>query len=113
MSSSSDDFDELLLDSIEETLQLLFGKGATFIIENIEKNSGVGSRELSKRPALLSNGLERIMGRAARNIERLIVKDITSKLGVDVPHSETESFADVVATVKARALQGKSRDDIP
>jgi len=81
----------MLLAVVDETLEQVFkGVGVQVIYASFEKNFQLKREGILKNPDLFSAGLEKLLGSAAVVIEKLIIKNLCQRIGLD--HVETEGF---------------------
>jgi PAS domain-containing protein len=80
---------------MDETLEQVFkGVGVQVIYASFEKNFQLKRDEIVKNPDMFSAGLERLMGSAAIVIEKLIIKNLQRKIGLDYVDTEDFQFSD-------------------
>jgi PAS domain S-box-containing protein len=83
--------DAMLLAVVDETLEQVFkGVGVQVIYASFEKNFQLKREGILKNPDVFSVGLEKLLGSAAVVIEKLIIKNLCQRIGLD--HVETEGF---------------------
>jgi len=84
-------FRSFLLLCFEETISQILGESIKkALLECLEKDSGLKLYELIGRIDVLNSCLERIFGRGALVLERMIAKQICSKLNMDMPYQGLE-----------------------
>jgi PAS domain S-box-containing protein len=89
--------DAMLLEVMDETLEQVFkGVGVQVIYASFEKNFQLKREEVVKNPDMFSASLERLLGSAAGVIERLIIKNLCRKIGLDYVEAENFQFSDSV-----------------
>jgi len=81
MASKSEDFDRLLLGSIDEALLSLGESARQSIYFHIERNYHVDREEIPQELEQFQTALERIFGIGARFIEILIMRRLYRKIG--------------------------------
>jgi len=90
-----------LLDAIDETLSLVLSERTKeAIYAHMEKYFDLGREEIPRKPDLLATCLEKIFGRAAPVVEKMILKKLYSKLGIDFEEREDWSFKDYIISVE-------------
>jgi len=90
-------FERSLLDAIDETLCLVMSeqmKEAIYAL--LEKYYGLRREEIPRKPDLFATCLEKIFGRAALVIEKVVLKRFYSKLGIDFKEKKDWNFKDCV-----------------
>jgi PAS domain S-box-containing protein len=89
--------DAMLLEVMDETLEQVFkGVGVQVIYASFEKNFQLKRDEIVKNPDMFSAGLEKLMGSAATVIEKLIIKNLQRKIGLDYVDTEDFQFSDSI-----------------
>lgn len=95
--------DDLLLKVVEETMKHVFKeKGAEVIYVFIENNSHLKLGEIAEKPEVFSAGLERLLGSGATVIEKLILKNLFSKLGLKFEEKKGYQFSDYIKELGKR-----------
>jgi PAS domain S-box-containing protein len=83
--------DAVLLKVMDETLEQVFkGVSVQVIYASFEKSFQLKREEIVENPDTFSAGLERLLGSAALIIEKLIIRNLYCKIGLD--YVETEDF---------------------
>ena len=106
--------DAMLLAVVDETLEKVFkGVGVEVIYASFEKNFQLKREDILKNPDVFSAGLEKLLGSAAAVIEKLIVRNLYQRVGLD--HAETEGlqFSDEIKELKQKSMltEEKAIDD--
>ena len=102
MTGKSKEFDELLLNSIDEALTSLGESAKQSIYFHIESKFSIPRKEIPEYLEEFQTGLEKIFGVGARFIEILIMKNLYAKIGVPLKmdkNCELE-FIEYVTTAK-------------
>jgi hypothetical protein len=81
MAAKTEDFDLLLLSSIDEALLSLGEKARKSIYDYVEKNYHFSKSEIPQNLGTFQQALEKVFGIGARFIEILIMKNLYSKTG--------------------------------
>ncbi len=81
------------------------------IFFHLEKSYSVKRHEIPKRPEAFAKGLEKIFGAGASVLERLIMRSLCSKLGLEYEDLEDRPFADYVKHVKEADDTKEARED--
>jgi hypothetical protein len=102
MASKPDDFNLLLLDSIDEALLSLGESARQAIYFHIEKNFQVYREEIPVELERFQNALEKIFGVGARYIEILIMRNLCEKVdhSLELGKNERLEFIKYVAAAK-------------
>jgi len=101
MGEKEKDFEKLFIEAVDEGLETLGESGKHMIFFHLEKSYSIKRHEIPKNPEAFAEGLEKIFGAGAAVLEKLIVKNLYSKLGLK--HEDIESrrpFAYYVKYVK-------------
>lgn len=95
--------DDLLLKVLDETMKQVFRETGTKFIYNFLENNIYSKREdIAEKPEVFSAALQRLLGSGARVIEKLILKNLYSKLGLKLEEKEGYEFSDYVKELKKR-----------
>ena len=95
--------DNLLLDAVDETLRHIFKEeGANVIFHYLENKCHLNRRRIAEEPEDFSAGLERFLGSAAPVIEKMILKNLYSKLELKFEEKEGYKFSDYVKELKEK-----------
>jgi len=93
----------LLPDAVDETLKHIFKEeGANFIFHYLENKRRLNRIRIAEEPEAFSVGLERILGSAAPVIEKMILKNLYSKLELKFKEKEGYKFSDYVKDLKEK-----------
>jgi len=93
--------DAVLLGIVDETLEEVFkGVGVKVIYASFEKSLQLKRNEIITKPEVFSAGLERLLGSAATVIEKLIIKNLQSKLGLETQETKDFQFSNCVHELK-------------
>jgi PAS domain S-box-containing protein len=89
--------DAMLLEVLDETLDQVFkGVGVQVIYASFEKNFQLRREDIMKRTDMFSSGLEKLLGSAAVVIEKLIVKNLYRKTGLEYVEAEDFRFSKII-----------------
>jgi len=95
--------DNLLLDAVDETLRHIFKEeGANVIFHYLENKCHLNLRRIAEEPEDFSAGLERILTSAGSVIEKIILKNLYSKLELKFEEKEGYKFSDYVKELKEK-----------
>jgi hypothetical protein len=93
----------LLLDAVDETLRHVFKEeGANFIFHYLENKCRLNRRRIAEEPEDFSAGLERFLGSAAPVMEKMILKNLYSKLELKFEEKEGYKFSDYVKELREK-----------
>ncbi len=94
-------FDVMLLDSIDEILKSRFRElGASRVYRYLKKHSNMTLEELAENPEVFSMHFENLLRSAGESMERDIIENWYSKLGLTFVENWGHSFADYVRDLK-------------
>ncbi|MDH5391069.1 MAG: hypothetical protein OEX10_07970 [Candidatus Bathyarchaeota archaeon] len=96
MGEKEKDFEKLFIEAVDEGLETLGESGKHMVFFHLDKSYSIKKHEIPKKPEAFARGLEKIFGAGASVIEKLIVKSLYSKLGLEYEYLETRPFADYV-----------------
>ena len=93
----------LLFDAVDETLRHIFKEeGARLILDYLENKCHLNRRRIAEEPEDFSAGLERFLGSAAPVIEKMILKNLYSKLALKFEEKEGYKFSDYVRELREK-----------
>jgi hypothetical protein len=76
------EFNEVLIQAIDDALSSLGGAPKTAIYQHLEHNFNIKKTEIPEKISDFSDALEKIFGFGARNLEILFMKYLHSKIGI-------------------------------
>ena len=95
--------DDLLLSAVDETLKQVFKEeGAKAIYSFIENKCHLKREEISEKPEDFSAGLERLLGSAAPLIEKMVLKNLCSKLQLEYEEKVGCGFSDYLRELREK-----------
>ena len=101
ISERKEKLDNMLLEAVDETMRQIFREDATKVIYNyLENNSHLKREEIAEKPEVFSVGLERLLGSAAPVIEKLILKNLYSKLELKFEEKKGCEFSDYIKELR-------------
>jgi len=93
--------DDLLLKVVDETLRQVFREAGTKVIYNfLENNHHLKREDIAEKPEVFSAGLERLLGSGAPVIEKLILKNLYRRLGMEFEEKEGYGFSDYIKELR-------------
>ena len=111
MDEKEKDFEKLFIEAVDEGLETLGESGKHMIFFHLDKGYSIKKHEIPKKPEAFAKGLEKIFGAGASVLEKLIVKSLCSKLGLNYEDVESRPFADYVKYVKeTNAKEAREND---
>jgi len=97
-------FESSLLDAIDETLSLVLSERAKEVIyAHLEKYYDLRREEVPLKLDVFASCLEKIFGRAAAIMEKMVLKRFYSKLGIDFEETKDWGFKDYIISAKESA----------
>lgn len=99
------DFNDLFLESLEESLKILIDESAKDrLFSHLEESCLLKEDEISQKPEVLSAELEKIFGVGASKIEGLIIALLYSKLGLKYEEKEEYKFGDYIRDARVHRI---------
>jgi len=111
-SGEREGFERSLLDAVDETLCLVLSertKDAIYV--HMEKYFDLRREEIPRKPDLFVSCLEKIFGRAASVLEKMVLRRLYSKLGIDFDERKSLDFRGYLISAEKSAT-GFSRESI-
>lgn len=98
----------LLLETVDETLEQVFTKDCARTVHGFIKNNLHLTREgIVEKPEVFSCGLRRLLGSGATVVEILIVKNLYHKVGLKFEEKKGYEFSDYVKELRKRLDESK------
>jgi len=95
------DFEKLLFEAIDEGLQEVLGEsGRQMTFFHLEMSYQVKRDDIAKKTKDFATGLEKMFGAGASVLEKIIVKNLYSQLGLKYKDKKDYTFADYLDDVK-------------
>ncbi len=108
----NEDLDAILLDVIDETFRQIFGGvNVQLIYDSFERNCRLKREEIVGKPHAFSSCLESLLGSAAPAIERLIIKNLYHRLGIEHVEKEGIRFPDFMNEVNLKVPSPREKAD--
>jgi hypothetical protein len=105
-------FESILLDTIDETLSLVLSERAKeAIYSHVEKYYDLRKEEIPIKPEVFASCLEKIFGRAAAVMEKMVLKRFYSKLGIAFEETKDWNFKDYIISAE-RSAKAFSRSSL-
>jgi len=101
--------DKILEEAIEEGLNVLGSSGKQMLFFHLEKNYRLKKQEITRKPEAFAVAIEEIFGAGASVLEKIIVKNVYSKLGLKYQEKKMYRFSDYLKGIMAAPGQW-SRD---
>jgi len=95
--------DDLLLSVVDETVKQVFKEAGAEVIYNfIENKYHLKREQIAEKPEVFSAGLKRLLGSAAPVIEKMILRDLCSKLRLEYEEKDGYEFSDYIKELRER-----------
>ena len=95
----------LLLDAVDETFRQVFkDEGAAVIFQYLENKCHFNCKMIAEKPEEFSAGLQMLLTSAAPVIEKLILKNLCSKLELKFVEKEDYRFSDYTKMLREREV---------
>ena len=86
---------ELLTELITQRVEQVFGETASrVLIDHLKRNHHLLIEDIYERSEVFSAGLGEVLGAGAKMLERLVLKDLYSNLGLDYREKEGYKLSD-------------------
>ena len=95
--------DDLLLSAVDETLKQVFREAGTKVIYDYLGNKyHLKREEIAEKPEVFYAGLKRLLSSGAPLIEKMILKNLHSRLQLEYAEKEGYGFSDHIKELKER-----------
>jgi hypothetical protein len=95
--------DNLLFDAVDETLRYIFrDEGANFILDYLENKCHLNRRRIAEELEDFSAGLDRLLTSARPVVEKLILKNLYSKLKLRFEEKEGYRLSDYLKELREK-----------
>jgi len=103
--------DNLLLKVVDKTMKQVFTETGTKVIYDfLENNSRLKREEIAKKPKIFSTGMKKLLGSGAPVIEKMILKDLYSKLELKLEEKDGYEFSDHIKELRKRLMHAYTYD---
>jgi hypothetical protein len=96
------DFEKLFMEAVDEGLNLLGESGKQMVFFHLERSYLIKRQDIPKKPEAFAKGLEKIFSAGAIVIEKLILENLCSKLGLKYEEKEHYTFVDYLKEVQEK-----------
>jgi hypothetical protein len=100
MKEEKKDIEQIIAESVEEGLKVLGDSGKQAILFYLEKSFSVKKHEIPQKPEVFADGLKKIFGEGAHVIQKVILENLYSRLGLKYEEKENHTFVDYLRDVK-------------
>lgn len=95
------DWNSIFAEAVDDTLKQIFKEdGARVIYEFLENHTRLRLEDVADKPQVFSDSLERLMVSAARVIEKVILKNVYSKMGLKFKEKPGYEFSDYIKDLR-------------
>ena len=101
---SQNNLNEIILAAVEDGLSSLGDSPKQAIIFHLETSFNIKKEQIPENLTEFTKALEKIFGPGASYLEKLIVKNLSEKLGLELENLENTDFLDSVESLKKRLL---------
>ncbi len=113
MSSKDAAFDQILLEAIDDSLQILGEEPKLAVYQYLSTMQSLDRNDIPGRLEDFQSGLKNALGGAARVVERLILRRLFQKIGSPFKESSEYEFVDHIAEAQRRFDLNKQRPTAP
>ncbi len=111
-SSKTQQFGEVLLESIDDSLQILGEEPKNAVYQYLSTIQSLEKNDIPDRLEDFQSGLKSALGGAARVVERLILRKLFQKIGSTFKETSEYEFAEHVNEARRRFEGSKQRSSI-
>ena len=101
---SQNNLNDIILAAVEDGLSSLGDSPKQAIIFHLETSFNIKKEQIPENLTEFTKALEKIFGPGASYLEKLIVKNLSEKLGLELENLENTDFLDSVESLKKRLL---------
>jgi len=94
MQRKQEEFEKLFMEAVDESLKSLGESVRQMIFFHLENSYSIKRHDIPKKPEAFAEGLEKIFGKGASVLEKIIVKTLYSKLGLEFEDKKDFVFMD-------------------
>lgn len=110
ITSPQRNFDEILLEAVDEALDALGVSVRKSLYFHLETNFSIKKETICKNPSVFSEGLRKIFGPGAKFIEKIIVEFLCKKTGYELNSNWQKCFfAENIQKIKEHFIRQKNQ----
>lgn len=109
MQEREEKIEKIILDAVDEGLKTLGESGKQAIFFHLERTYSIKKSDIPKKPDAFAEGLEKIFGGGATVIQKIILENLYSKLGLKYEDRDDYSFTDYLNDIKSGKEDLRSR----
>ncbi|MGB9960055.1 MAG: hypothetical protein ACPLKQ_06010 [Candidatus Bathyarchaeales archaeon] len=100
MTTNNKQWDEILLEAVDEALQTVLGESGKEVIYYYFQNSyAIKKEDIPEKPELFIEFLKKLFGVGAELIENTILKNLCQKLGIKPEQAENAKLAEFLRKI--------------
>jgi hypothetical protein len=96
------------MDAVDEALKVLSESGRQMLFFHLEKSYSIKRHEIPEKPEAFAAGLKKIFGAGSLVLEKLIVKNLYSQLGLKFEDKRDYTIADFLNAQNMRNERKKT-----
>jgi hypothetical protein len=101
--SRNPQFDNIVVEAVQETLIMIFGKSTTETILNLLEKRRLSREQIPRSLDRFTSSLAGLLGSSSTSIlEKLIVKHLCSKIGIEYQPGPNLHFIEYIGELKER-----------
>jgi hypothetical protein len=108
-----ENLDNLLLNTIDETLKNIFREGTLVIYNYMENRAHLQQGEFAEKLEVFSSHFTTLLSTGAPVIEKIILENLYSKLGLKFVEKWGYQFSDYISELKTENEKLQFYDNIP
>ena len=103
-------FDKILLDMVDQGIREVFGEtGVQFIYNYLERSASLRRDDIPEKLEIFVEGLGEMLGSGAMVVEKFVLKNLYSCLGVNYQEKEGYRFSDYVREIEIKLSRSYSK----
>jgi len=106
------DIDKLLEEAIDHGLNVIGTSGKQMLFFHLERDYSMKKSEITRKPEVFAVAVQKIFGAGAPVLEKLILKNVCSKLGLEYQEKKQYKFSDYLKALALALEQEMSKDSI-
>lgn len=101
MKEKEEKIEKIILDAVDEGLKTLGESGKQAIFFHLEKTYSIKKSDIPEKPDAFAESLEKIFGVGATVIQKIILENLYSKLGLKYEDKDEYKFTDYLNEIKS------------
>ena len=103
MQDEEKNFEKIFMEAVDEALMVLGESGKHMVFFHLERSYSIKKDEIPKKPEAFITGLRKIFGSGATVLEKLILENLCSKLGLQYERKDDYTLVDYLNYIKSQA----------